>query len=398
MNPRIPRSIGERRRATSRVKPPGSRSGVGAVTALEHGLAAGAIGLTAWLFIVAVGQHQIGVDFHHVFWPVGALVRRGLTPYHWTRAQGFPLVSFPYPAPVALLFVPWSLIPVGVSQIIFVGLLLVAGIGSVVLLGERDWRVYAVMVVWCPFVTGWQTGNLTLLLVCGTAACWRWRDVPWTSGLVLGLMLSLKPIVWPLLIAMLATRRYRSVAWALATAGAIAVVSWGVLGWGELDAWVHLLGRQTDAEFPDGYGLLALGAHIGLGRGLSTVIQGAVTMALGFGCWHAGRLRRDRVAFTLSTLLILVASPVVDGHYFALLIVPLALLRSGLSVVAFVPLLLWLCPPVLASGAQVGLAWATVTGFILWLLLEPPPGLEVGEGRAASNAHATNAHVANAYE
>jgi len=63
----------------------------------------------------------------------------------------------------------------------------------------------------------------------------------------------------------------------------------------------------------------------------------------------------------------LVASPVVWNHYFALLIVPLAILRPRLRIEWAIPLALWLCPATGVTGWQAGLA-ALVTGSTVLLL------------------------------
>jgi hypothetical protein len=74
---------------------------------------------------------------------------------------------------------------------------------------------------------------------------------------------------------------------------------------------------------------------------------------------------RERQALFLTIILVLAASPLVWMHYFALLLVPLALERPRISLLWWLPLLMWICP---ATGRvdswQEALVWL-VTGTVL---------------------------------
>jgi hypothetical protein len=358
----------------------------GRALAIDHSLIVFPVLVTLYLFLKYYSAHQIAVDFHHDFWVAGLRVRDGSSPYDWSRQQIVELFGFPYPAPAALLFVPFSLIPRGVSDLVFVALLLSSCLVALRLLNVRDWRLYMIVALWWPVINAWQTGNVTLLLVCGTAAAWRYRDSPVVAAVLTALMISLKPIVWPLALWLLVTRRFRAAAYAVACALALNAIAWAVVGFGQLANWWHLLAIQTDLLYRQGYGLIALAAHLGLGRTGGTVLDYLATAALALACLRLGKNGRDRGAFTLAVALMLVSSPRVDNHYFALLIVPLAIARPYLSRAWLPPLVLWLCPATGVAGWQLALAWVTLGALTLWLIRQDGVGGASAAGRLTADS------------
>ena len=63
-------------------------------------------------------------------------------------------------------------------------------------------------------VHGLFYGNITILLVLLVALAWRYRDRARIAGLALGAAIAAKLFVWPLVVWLLLTRRYRAAAWA----------------------------------------------------------------------------------------------------------------------------------------------------------------------------------------
>lgn len=359
------------------------RPSYGVAAAINQSLIIFPVLVTVGLFLEYSAAHQVAVDFHHDFWVAGSRVLHGLNPYDWTRKQIAALACFPYPAPAALLFVPFSLLRRGVSDLMFVTLLLTACLTALRVLNVGDWRVYTLVLLWWPVINAWQTANVTLLLVCGIAAVWRYRDSPAVAGCLTALMLSTKPVVWPLVLWLLITLRFRAAVYGLALTLLLNVISWTVLGFGEIPAWWHLISLQMDVLSRQGYGLIALAMHLGAGRAAGTALQFVITAALAVGCIRLARSRREREAFAVAIALMLTSSPLVDNHYFALLIVPLAIARPYLCPAWILPLLLWICPATGVTGWQAAMAWVTAGSLTLWLVHGSQPRGETGIARTA---------------
>ena len=82
------------------------------------------------------------------------------------------------------------------------------------MLGIRDVRCYAAALLWVPSVSGVLLGNLSIPLAFAAAVAWRYRDRVWPPAWALGLAISAKLLMWPLLVWTLATRRLRVTVWA----------------------------------------------------------------------------------------------------------------------------------------------------------------------------------------
>src|SRR5581483_4749464 len=93
-----------------------------------------------------------------------------------------------------------------------------------------------------------------------------------------------------------------------------------------------------------------------------------VSTALACVCAWFGRRRADREAFTVAVTLMLTAAPLVDNHYFALLLAPIAIKHSRLSGPLLLGLLFWLCPATGVTGWEVVLAWALAAAIAAWLM------------------------------
>ncbi|MGO9750139.1 MAG: glycosyltransferase family 87 protein [Solirubrobacteraceae bacterium] len=368
------------------------------IKALDHALLVLPFAVTLWLLHLYVTMHSLGVDFQHAYRPAGVMVLHGRDPYRWSAAQIRTAEVFVYPAPAALLLAPLALLGSGLGDALFIAAQMVALVAALRLLSVRDWRIYAVAFLWWPVVNAWQTANLTLLFCLALAVAWRYRDRPVLAGLVTALAVSLKPFLWPLGLWMLATRRYRAAAWAVAFELVLNGVAWAILGFGAVSAYLHLSGRVIGALYRTGYGIIALLVHVGATRSAGSLALVVVSIAIVAACLIAGWRGRDQSAFALAVALMLVASPLVWNHYFALLIVPLAIARPYLSPVWIAPLILWLCPATDVSLWQAALAWGVTCAVIWWLVrmrtLATLDGVPPGAGAARSMPAAELGRVA----
>jgi hypothetical protein len=333
--------------------------------AFEHGvLGVFPVALTAWLAASWLAGHAVAVDFDHAYWSAGQRVLHGTSPYLWSPAQIAASWAFVYPAPAAILFAPAALLPRGVDDLLATAVCwacLFAALGAV---GVRDWRLYGLCLLLSPVVAAWHTANLSLPLAFGVALVWRWRDRPARTGLLVALLISCKTLVWPLGLWLLATRRYRAAVIAIAGGLVVNLLAWSTIGVREVGRFLHLTSVVTSAEFRQGYGVLALASHLGVGRGPAEAVMVLLAAAAAAACVTAGRRGREREALALAVAAMLLASAVVWSHYFVLALVPLALAYPRLSGAWVALLVLWLCPAHGATGWEVIAAWVIVGGIL----------------------------------
>jgi hypothetical protein len=333
--------------------------------ALNHG-AFGIVPLifTAFFMYVALRTHAFAVDFHNGEWPAGQRILHGLSPYfgpHSAAVLGAgsarpKITPMVYPAPGALLFALFALIPHALADAVFTALEIAAVLVGLRVAGVRDWRLYGVAFLWPPVISGWQTANVTLLLVLGLAAIWRYRDSPVAAGLILASVVSVKLILWPLGLWLLVTRRFVALGYALAAGLALNAAAWAVLGLNELHRYTQVLSAFNAAGERRAYSTWNFAVHLGAGHAAASAIAAALAVLAALACVVLGWRGRDRGAFALCVAVALLATPIVWLHYFALLLVPLVLLRPRLSVVWLVPLALIVCPPTEPATWQIALA------------------------------------------
>lgn len=327
-------------------------------TALDHAL----FGLLPLLMTGCFAYYifkggDAALDFRQQYWVVGWRVLHGTNLYHWTYRQMAAGISFPYPALAAIVFVPFSLIPLGVSAAVFTIICVLAAWGTLRVLQVRDWRIYGVILMWGPIIAAWQTANLTLLLGLGIALVWRYRDRPAVAGLLTALLLSLKSLVWPLALWLLVTRRYRAFAQMILGGLVINIVAWAVVGPGQIPGFLSHSTYVIATHYWDGYGVPAFLSHLGFGRTLGEAVEVVVALAVAGACFANGRRGDDRRALTLGVALMLVASPLVWNHYLALMIVPLAISRPRIGWAWILPMILLVCPADSVGLWQIVLLW-----------------------------------------
>jgi hypothetical protein len=364
-------------------------------SALEHALIVGAPIITLVLLVSYVARHEFAVDFQHQYWVVGHRLLTSGGPYSWTHAQiASGVGAFPYPALSAILFVPFALLPKGLAAAIWVAASMAAVAVTLRVLSVRDWRLYLLVFLWWPVIIGWQTGNMTLLLALGVAVVWRYRDRPLVAGLLTAVLISLKPFLWPLGLWLIASRRYRATASALAGGIAINLIAWGAIGFDQISRYIHLDSAVTTALYHYGYGLIAMAVRLGASRTAGTVVMVLVAVALAVAVLWLGRTRREKAALLMAVVLILAASPLTWNHYLALLIVPLALLRPTLSREWLLPLVLWICPGGLQVAEWQAFLFAAVIAVVCWLLLRREPAAHrAGEAKPSEERRPGQPHV-----
>ena len=80
------------------------------------------------------------------------------------------------------------------------------------------------------------------------------------------MLISVKPIAWPLIIWLLATRRYRGVAWAAACGIVLNVVAWTILGFGQIHQYIVLMHAFQQKGERISFTFVAFLLHLGVAR------------------------------------------------------------------------------------------------------------------------------------
>jgi hypothetical protein len=333
-------------------------------TALEHGLfVLVPLMFTGFVLYAAIHIRAFAVDFHNGEWPAGQRLLDGLSPYFGPHSaavlaagSNHPRVTaFVYPGVAAIMYAGLALIPHYVADGLFTALDMVAVLASLRLMGARDWRLYGLVFLWPPVVIGWQTANITLLLGLGIAAIWRYRDRPAIAGLLLALVISLKIVLWPIALWVLATRRYRVIAHAAIWGLLLNLVAWAVVGYSELPRYLSVLQAFNNAGEHRAYSVINLAMHLGASTQIAAALAYVVAAAVAACCFKLGRDGRERAAFVLAVAVVLLATPIIWLHYFAVLLIPLALIRPRLSPVWLLPLFMFGCPPTEPTTSQIAI-------------------------------------------
>src|SRR6266568_185682 len=339
----------------------------------------------AWLILDVLQKgDDLAVDFHYAFWPAARAVLGGRSPF--PAVIDFYHLPFVYPAPAALLFAPFGLLPRTLADVLFTVLLAACLFFTLRLLCVADWRCYGIAFLWAPIFSALQTANLTLLLALGLALLWRLRDRTLAPAFVAAILIALKIFLWPVVLWLAIRRGWRVAAWSILVTASVTLVSWGAIGFAGFTKYPGLVRLINQVEAPRSYSLVALGMRVGLGRGASTALALAIAGAVLAGALVLAKREADgRRSFVLTIAATILLSPVVWLHYFALLVVPVAILRPRFGPVWFLPLLLWPCPVMISGPTWSPLAPLLLFGsaFIVTLARGRVVDLEAGEPAVA---------------
>jgi hypothetical protein len=319
--------------------------------ALRHGLAFWALVAPLWVVVGAALSGKFALDFRLAFLPAAHAVLHGVSPYSAIGSRALAHgTAFLYPPLSAYLLAPFTLLPPLAAEIVAVALLAAAVPATLLLLGIRDWRCHALAFLWWPTIIAIQTGNLTLFILLGLAVIWRYRDRRAVAALVTGLVVALKIFFWPLLIWLVATRRYRTAAFAALASVLLVVVPWAGIGFAGLRGYPHLLSTVSRNEGPHSYSVAALLHAMLPSWGAATAIDTALGAGILLLVLVMGRRGRDRDAFALGIVAALLLTPLLEMHYLAVLLVVIALYRRQFGLAWVAPLLIWGAPATMAGS------------------------------------------------
>lgn len=322
----------------------------------------------ALLLILIVARYWVGVHLgfdYRPLWEASRHLFHGASVYPAPHAAALhDEQQFVYPPLAALLAAPLAVFPFGVAAALLAVIQLVATIGTLRVLQVRDWRCYGVTLLWFPVIQNMLIGSITSLLALGLALAWRYRDDRQVAAPISAVVVATKVFLWPMLLWLAATRRWRTAVWAVMLAVVGVALSWAVIGFGGLTSYPRLLDELSRLEAWKSYSAVAFGLLLGLSTNAARVLAIVAGTATLGGVLLVGRQRdaeADRRAFVLAIAAAFLFSPIVWTHYLALLVVPIAISRRTLSPLWFAPLAMWL-----TTGQSDGQAWRIVLGMAVW--------------------------------
>ena len=333
-------------------------------------LVAFAVVTTATVVSLSSAKGLLAWDVRFAYLPAAEAVLHGNSPY---PALDDPILEdqkgYVYPPQLLLALVPLSPLPNGVvAVIVAAGLLALLGL-TLRVLGVRDVRCYAASVLWVPSVSGILLGNVSIPLALAAALAWRYRDAVWAPAWALGLAISAKFVMWPLLVWTLATRRLRLTLAAAVVGVLVTLAAWAVIGFDGLTGYPDLLRRLSDIQADRSYSIVGMAATAGLGEAVGRVLALAIGIGLLAACVAYARRDDDQRSFTCAVAATLALSPIVWLHYLVVFLVPVAVARPRFSALWLLPVLLWVSPrPGYAEGIQTfapGIAAAILVAVLL---------------------------------
>jgi Glycosyltransferase family 87 len=292
-----------------------------------------------------IASGAYGFDFKATVYDPGRAILEGRSPYPDAALGalvGRP--TFVYPPLLLWVDVPVAMLPYAAAQVVW-RVIEAAGVAwALWLVGVRDPRCYAIGLLSVPIVSGLVLGNVMVLFVLGIALAWRYRDHAWAGGAAVGLLVAIKLILWPLFVWLLVTRRFKSAAIGAAAGLGSVLVSWALIGFQGLMDYPELLRIVADKTAgPRAYSVAQLAqALTSIPEPAAQMVQRAGGLALIALALVVARGRDgDRRSFSAVIVAALVISPVVWMHYFGLLLVPIALMRTRFGAIWLIPFLYW---------------------------------------------------------
>ena len=361
-----------------------SRTPLGASRVLSTGMLIGGAAVLLVTLVAAAGGAELAHDFRAAYLPAAEAVREGGSPYPTPESTILDEErAYVYPPQLAFLLVPLTFMPADLAAFLMFALSLGALVGALAIVGVEDVRCYAALLLWAPAWNALEMANLSAALVLALAVAWRFRDDVGLPAAALGLAISAKLLLWPMLVWTLGTRRVRTTALAVAGGAILTLAAWAALGFADITSYPSLLRRLSEIEATESYSLAGVADALGLGRVVGRVLMLVAGGGLLAACVWLGRRGDDRRAFTCAIAAALALAPVVWQHYLVLLVVPLALARPRFSAIWLLPIVLWMSPRAGNGEGLETLAPAIVAAILLTILLAAP-----AERRAAMEAPA----------
>ena len=298
-------------------------------------------------------------------WTAGHAIVTGHSPY--------PV--FIYPAPAAILMVPFGFLPWKLAVVAFAFFVTACLFLTLRLLGVRDWRCYSVALASMPATSSMTLGSLSTFIPLCAALAWRYRDRRWVAATGIAAAVVTKIFLWPLVIWLVATRRFRAAVASVIVGVGMLLGSWALLGFDGLLDYPRRLRFVADVEQTRSYSPFSLLQLLGMSETSARVVLLGMTLAAAVAIVLIARTRDgDRRAFVAAIAAALILSPIVWIHYLVLVFVVVALYQRRLGLAWMIPLAFWAIPGQDNKGSIVVLlaAWAITLAVALATLGRRP--------------------------
>jgi hypothetical protein len=273
-----------------------------------------------------IGNHGIGSDFAGTVYHPAQSVVHGHVPYGDPRVAG-PLAGSVYPPSAFVPFFWIGLLGHDGAVGVWLVLMTAAACGTLWLLGVRDPRCFALWLLTPMMLSTVAIGNATTLVILLVAIVWRWRNRPWIAAGALVAAIATKLFVAPLVVWLIATKRYRAAAVTVAGVPLVILSAWGVVGFAAIGRYSSILSANNHIYSPSGPYLQGLVLQLHESSNLALAAGVAAAVLLLAAAWFAG----DLGGFTLAACAAVILSPVAWIGYMGLLVIPLAVRRPAWS-------------------------------------------------------------------
>jgi hypothetical protein len=281
-----------------------------------------------FMFVVAHRSGSMAADFHNEIYPEAKDILAGRNPYPSRNADLSDGTNAVWPPLVAFVVAPLTLLPPGTADYAAAILSLMCFAFALWIVGVRDWRVYGASFLWPPVLGEIRTAHFTLVMCLLVAIAWRTRDRLWAPGLAVGAAVALKFFLWPLVPWLVAIRRYREAALAAALAALSFLLLLPFTSIANYVGVLRNLGDTFDQDSFSPFGLLVQ-------AGAPDAIAKPIGLLLGLAALVLGFRWRSLTLFLGAALLV---SPIVWLDFYAVLAIPLAIVRPTFRAIWLLPI------------------------------------------------------------
>jgi hypothetical protein len=287
----------------------------------------------------------LGFDFRFQYYDGATAIVNGDPLYTYPDDPALEVgKAYVYPPPLAAVLTPVTVLSRDLATMVAIVGSLAAVLGSLALVGVRDVRCYAAVVLTAPVWNVLETANVTVLLTLALALAWRYRSTVWPLALALGLAISMKMFLWPMTVWVVATRRYGAAVRLALVAIASLLAAWAAAGFQGVRAYPDVIARLAEIHASQSYSIVGMAAALGVGsiggHAALLLVGGALLVA----CVALAQRGDDGRAFTLAVAATLALTPILWQHYLCLLLVPLAVARPRFSPLWCLPAVRWIAP------------------------------------------------------